>query len=329
LCCKLRSGGFEETPAPYAAGGHLIASILSGSNDPENLVPVSTEFNAQMKVVENQIAHILKGGTPKALSRGLGEEVGQATLKVKVTAYDPDDGRIPRRVEYTLNYEKIRPAGTKKARSGTSSRPGKEVELVEYESVPDSKTWTIDQAKLVVRVGKTHQNIWNFLQALKIQMPAGWAVEKVKGYETFAKSVPGDGVPRPYAVLDYWLIVKKGEGYVSKHETDYPGLAAGYQPQISGGMLARANFEAWQMDLMRRVCYAKNDGYLKSDAHGRMVADDTGIPVEEKHEFLIHGAAGNGDSFDHILPAARGGSNLFSNCQITSSKFNSSKGGKY
>ena|SRR5215471_3505958 len=119
-----------------------------------------------------------------------------------------------------------------------------------------------------------------------------------------------------------WTIglVENGKGY---KDAKYKGLAAQYKQSIDVG----CEFSPEQKDLIRRVCYAFNNGYLQSDAYGN--TGKPGVPINEPHQNLIHGAAGNGESFDHICPVAKDGSNLFSNCQVTSGSFNSRKGKQF
>jgi hypothetical protein len=339
ICCKRASDGkYEDTPAPFAAAGHLVASILGGPNDDWNLVPVSNEFNlSQMKAsVEDEIVRTLKD---EGLASGTGTPP-DASLEVEVLEYyDGTNGQwnfIPKRVRYTFKYQKVRPTGKMITKSsGTKRTTVSQVQVPELVESTETVISNISQAYLQVTAIPYDNKLGQFLAALERQMVAEkWFVEDVPAMAAFKNSVPGDRtIPRPYAVLDYWLIEK--EGGIYNDQVLPPDLncelSERYEPLVSitgkGGR--RAEFETWQEQLILKVHAAWHTGYFESDAFGRAALPNTGVPVTETHQRLILGAAGSGPSFDHILPATLGGSNLFSNCQLTSIKFNSSKGNKF
>jgi hypothetical protein len=313
LACRRANGSFEETPAPFAAGGHLVASILSGSNDPQNIVPVSTEFNTKMKQVEKDIQTIIQG-----------EDVVNPHLTVEVTEYWDVDPRIPKSVKYTLSYEERQETDKTEAISTRHPRKAQKTEQKVYVFVDKKMQFgPIVQNYLVVRAEKQHLNLRKWLQQLQDEMASkNWKIEDLPSYQRHISNNLTQVAwnKRPYAVLDYWFLVKDGKGY---KDDNYKPMAANYKQSIGIG----CEFYQEQKDLIRRVCYAFNNGFLKSDAHGRK--GDPGVPIIEPHLNLIHGAAGNGPSFDHICPVALDGSNLFSNCQVTSGAFNSRKGKQF
>jgi hypothetical protein len=318
LCC-ISHGTHEDTPAPYAAGGHLIASILSGPNDPKNLVPVSKRFNDQMEKIEKEIRNFISKE----------EEIKDPVLTVTVDNYYEQDGRIPRTVTYKLKYKKLNFTGNfidapvMEDELAKKLRPRPRAQIREVTETEETKEWEIVQDWLVVcDSNKRHVHLKAFLDRLKAGMPRDWKVEDLIDYTDLVsddmKKIPAD--KRPYAVLDYWFLVKDGKDY--KPEI-YTLFAARYK----GGIGRGCEFTQEQKDLILRLQYAYNEGYLKSDVFGRK--DDKGVVVDEPHQTLIKGAAGSGPSFDHICPVRKNGSNLFSNCQVTSIAFNSRKGSKF
>jgi hypothetical protein len=317
LCCRKPSGTYEDTPAPFAAAGHLIASILSGNNDERNLVPVSKKFNDQMEQIEKDILKVIKEE----------ELVIEPKLEVKVLKYHDEDGRIPESIEYRLKYTQLTRTGNKKTVSGgTKRRPGISKQVDEFdETNVEIPYGPIHQDYLVVRAIDPKfrdRELKEFLDGLKTEMGAAWKVENLNSYKHLVsqkmKEVPPER--RPYAVLDYWFLQKNGEGYLNDH---YKPYALDYQTNLDIG----CEFLDFQKDLIFKIHYANHAGFLKSDVYGMSAGSKPkGVPVPEPYQDLIHGAAGNGPSFDHICPINLDGSNLFSNCQLTSMAFNSRKG---
>jgi hypothetical protein len=338
LCCFKSGGSTEHAPVPFAAAGHLIASILSGPNDSWNLVPVTNEFNlGPMKTVEKAIADTLKGLHYTPAEKQAGHEVDRAELEVRVTTYFNgvnQENCVPRTVQYTLTYEESSPTGRQVAVAATTTR---NLRKRTDRTVPERRTqrvvrqWTIHQNYLVAVAQPFNAPFLAFLNNLHTEMTTrNWRLENHLGYGHLKNALPKPPIPRPYAVLDYWLIAKRGAGYVDPTGAiDGPTCTANYRPSVTTDPWNRANFEGWQGQLIYAVNYARHAGYLDSDAHGRAAAPNSGVPIAEPYQRLIYGAAGNGPALDHIYPAQLGGCNAFSNCQVTSGCFNSKKGSKF
>jgi hypothetical protein len=124
---------------------------------------------------------------------------------------------------------------------------------------------------------------------------------------------------RPYAVLDYLLVERKGEGICAEQE------ALDYVRSIALG----AGFASFARNFALFGNVMHHNDYLRSDVYGRpdaFLQTKTAGVTGESHANLIQGGGGNAPQVDHIIPEALNGANCLSNAQITSMSYNTSKG---
>lgn len=267
----------------YSIGGHLIAVRLTGVDSPLNMVGVSKRTNDKMQAVENAIG-----------------KSGLSHLTVEVTAYyDDKDSRIPK----TFRYAWTNSLGT-------------------------TTTQDVTQDWMTVgQYGFTEQQISSLGKLRNEMIERNWRIESqpmtsncpvvfnfLKGYLPAVEQ-------RPYAVLDYLLLVYGGT------YGDVPGvdstnvLAYANSVQLGGG------FNDFHRVLVKQANVLLNNNWLKSDVTGRQFAIETKESVvTEQHSNLLDGGGSNAPQVDHIIPESLRGPNCFSNARLTSMQFNVQRG---
>jgi len=267
----------------YSIGGHLIAVRLTGVDSPFNMVGVSKRTNDKMQSVETEIG-----------------KSGVSHLTVEVAAYYNDkDSRIPKTFKYTwtntlgtaTTREVTQDWLTVGAYGFTTEQIGS---LSKLRQEMLEKNWCIEQQPMT-----THCPVlFNFL----------------KGYLPALDQ-------RPYAVLDYFLIVYGGK-YGDVPPVDSSDILKYVNSVKQGG-----GFEDFHRALVKQANVLLNNNWLKSDVVGKPFAIETGQGVvSEQHANLIDGGGANAPQVDHIIPESLKGPNCFSNARLTSLQFNVQRG---
>lgn len=274
----------------FSVGGHLIAVMLTGVDEPANLVPVSKSTNDKMSAVE----------------RELGGAQNPHWLDVEVTGYydEPDkDSRVPQGFRYSLHKGGTAPAGTQ----------------------APLKVWSVTQDWLHVGPYDYPQKDVALVKKLQTGMKLGWKIEDANSAGSSGRDLrflAGHLPPpsqRPLAFLDYWLIAYQGLGRVDRN------LIEEYIQSIALG----ASFnKKWIRELAIKGNILAHNNHLISDAFGNKEAavELKDSVVIETHEDLIVGGGGNAPHVDHIVPESLGGPNCFSNAKVTSMQYNVQKG---
>jgi 5-methylcytosine-specific restriction endonuclease McrA len=274
----------------FSVGGHLIAVMLTGVDDPQNIVPVSKATNDKMSAVE----------------RDLGGLMDPHWLEVEVTGYydDPDkDSRVPKGFHYRVYKGGTDPAGTKAA----------------------LKEWNVTQDWLQVGPYGYPEKDVALAKQLQTGLKFGWKIENVTSAGNSGRDLrflTGHLPPvgrRPLAFLDYWLIAYSGLGKVDRN------LIEEYIQSIGLGTSFGLK---WVRELAIKANILAHDNHLISDAFGdkESAVELKDTVVIETHQNLIVGGGANAPHIDHIVPESLGGPNCFSNAKVTSMQYNVQKG---
>lgn len=290
----IRSNNTYDMNHPtYSVSGHLIAKMLGGVDEPENLVHVTKRTNDLMQGVENQL-------------KGLHEP---HWLKVTVDSYfaPPNgDARIPQKFTYQV------------WKGGTAPSP---------QTAP-LRTWTVTQAW--VEVGKFDYDDALLVLAAKLKTGmtfTNWRLETASNplggnFSHLANAMPKDLAKRPLAFLDYALIAHPETwerlGVTESNVIEYlNSLGVGESYKLS-----------WVRQLALKGNILAHQNWLTSDVFGdrsSVIVQKTGGIVTEPHQHLIIGGGSDAPQVDHIVPESKGGCNAFSNAQITSQLYNGQK----
>ena len=286
--------GIQDAANPtYSIGGHLIAVQLTGVDVPENICPVSKQTNDKMEVVEREIAKLA---------------VQPLFLEVSVVSYwDDKDPRIPKQFKYVL---KSRDKAT----------------LV--------KEWPpLDQEWLSPLTYEIPQGIAaGFAEIYKLCTSSKWAIENIANTPvggrdlTFLKGHLPPLEKRRYAFLDYWFVELKGGGFTPPIVSESEVLDYIRSIGIKHGG-KRTNFPEVARRWAKYGCIITHNNRLLSDVYG---AKDAAMKVGdtvliEPHQVLIDGGGYDAPQIDHILPDNQGGATCFSNAQVTSMQYNTTK----
>jgi len=242
-------------------GGHLMALSLGGPDRAENIVPMFCGCNR-------------KGGDWRKMEEEIEKIVAkQSGLRLSIEIeYYSDDRRIPQWFKVQLLNASDSSLYQDMGIKWNYLDPAAQMEL-EANSV-----------KLIAECQKELDT-------------SGWKLEQyVQKTGGPSLNLPGNGIARPYAVLDYMMYVKDFQDL----KCDTIGNGRGFTGNQRNNIL-----------LVNRV---RNDRWLKSDD-----AADT------KNALSLRGDGGA--EIDHIVPKkGQGGCNAYSNAQVISSMRNKAKG---
>jgi hypothetical protein len=262
-------GSGHDPRSPHTDSGHLMSLGLGGPTISVNVVSMYSGFNrwGQWKTVESDIVKLV----PQ--HQGL-------ILRVGID-YNGTDKRIPS----AFHVEGITGGtpDTKKITGGT---------------VVYSKTGIPHSCPMPEFYILSEQDYKLVLEALKQMEAAKWTMEAWASSQNpsgNALNLPGEGVARPYAVLDYMVAFNL-----------LPG------DTIINGQTFSSN-QRNNILTVNRILYGQ--GWIKSE-----VADDP-------HQTLSTDGGDFGAEVDHIVPRkGQGGCNAYSNAQVVSWRKNKSKG---
>ena len=173
-------------------------------------------------------------------------------------------------------------------------------------NLPAVYTHTVLQtAPVVTRITPDPQLLALFTQA-QAAVTAGWTLENhvpaCRDWLARRALPPVD--QRPYAFLDYVYFVLNGNTVL---------------PMDDVGTIA----PLWEFGETQRGYIVQANRHKQSGTRlGECWSDAAGDPITTA---LVQLGADSGIEIDHIIPKSRGGSNAFSNAQVTSRKFNGSK----
>lgn len=288
----IRSDGtFSSLHTTFSVGGHLVAKVMTGVDEPENIVPVTKATNDKMSKVEYELRQL---STPH-------------WLRVDVTSYYDEDPRVPQTIEYRL------------FRGGMPPGPAMPI-----------KQWTVTQDWMIIGAYDHPQELVTLVGKLQQGIKLGWKIEDCsaagsrKRDLTFLKGTLPPLDRRPLAFLDYAIIAYP---YVAERLGLTEAQMISYIDSIgTGKSFTRPK---WVRSLAIKGNILAHNNWLRSDVYGRRDAviqtKNEGIVIET-FDGLMEGGGSSAPQLDHIMPEAKKGPNCFSNGQITSQQYNSQKG---
>lgn len=279
-------GGYDVRPH-NTERGHLVPLEIGGPEDDRNQVPMWGHFNKHgaWKAFETE----LKAVTTRAYD-GI-------DLTIGCEYSGAEDSRIP--IGFEIEARWVDPI---EGKSGGYRR---------------KKVWRLSHPRPQPKIQLEHR--WGVAlvkEALAEMQRIGWTLEmSFPETATYQKTaVPGEDVPRPYAVLDF-MAVSGLLDFNMRREVDN-----------------QKTFSDEQREAVLQVNRIFNHGHLISDN-----PDDFAHRLDEFTAYRVadHPAGTlmteGGDQapeVDHIIPRSMGGSNAFSNAQVVSRAYNNWKRSK-
>jgi hypothetical protein len=250
----------QDLRIPDTDGGHIMALSLGGVDIRENIAPMYSGFNRHGAWREKE----------REILAYLSDHSGDFRMCVEIQYQKANSGGDPRIpgafrvwIEDSSGKAKIK---------------------------PEILTMIKDKAvQMVLNTGSA-----NLITQAQLIIDGGWRLEQELVIGSSNPRLPGLGVARPYAVLDYL-------DFHQMITTTVFGNGRPFTPQQRENIL-----------LVNRV---RHNGWL--------VSDDTS---ENSKPLALYGDAGA--EIDHIVPEAQSGCNAYSNARVVSSLLNKAKGTK-